>query len=146
MFEVIFLKEEKMHLTNKLFNNETIRTVWDQEKEKYYVSIVDIVGVLAESKEPRKYWNWYKNKIKKDEDFEVSSITRQLKLKANDGKYRKTDVADIEGMFRIIDRAKGYDEEWITRRIKALVVKQPKILEKISKKNQVKLLLVKIIH
>jgi len=153
------LKEEKMHLINRLFNNETIRTVWDKEKEKYYVSIVDIVGVLAESKEPRKYWNWYKNKLKKDEDFEVSSITRQLKLKAQDGKYRETDVADIEGMFRIIEsipsknaepvkrwlaklgkerideildptisiqrsidlyRAKGYDEEWIARRIKAL--------------------------
>ncbi|MBR5228005.1 MAG: phage antirepressor protein [Clostridia bacterium] len=148
-----------MHIINKLFNNETIRTVWDKEKEKYYVSIVDIVGVLAESKEPRKYWNWYKNKLKKDEDFEVSSITRQLKLIANDGKYRETDVADIEGMFRIIEsipsknaepvkrwlaklgkerideildpttsiqrsidlyRAKGYDEEWIARRIKAL--------------------------
>ena len=92
-----------MHLINKLFNNEMIRTVWDKEKGKYFVSIVDIVGVLSESKEPRKYWNWYKNKLKKDEDFEVSSVTRQLKLKASDGKYRETDVADIEGMFRIIE-------------------------------------------
>lgn len=153
------MKEEKMHLINKIFNNETIRTVWDKENEKYYVSIVDIVGILAESKEPRKYWNWFKNKLKKEEDFEVSSITRQLKLKAQDGKYRETDVTDIEGMFRIIEsipsknaepvkkwlarlakerideifdptisvqraidlyRAKGYDEDWIARRIKAL--------------------------
>lgn len=97
------MDENKMKLINKLFNNETIRTIWDKDEEKYYVSIVDIVGVLADSKEPRKYWNWFKNKLKKEEDFEVSSITRQLKLKAQDSKYRMTDVTDIEGMFRIIE-------------------------------------------
>lgn len=86
------MDENKMKLINKLFNNETIRTIWDKDEEKYYVSIVDIVGVLADSKEPRKYWNWFKNKLKKEEDFEVSSITRQLKLKAQDSKYRMTDV------------------------------------------------------
>ena len=68
-----------------------------------YISIVDIVGVLADSKEPRKYWNWLKTKLKKEEDFELSRITRQLKLKASDGKYYNTDVCDIEGMFRIIE-------------------------------------------
>ena len=52
--ELMLLKEERMHLINKIFNNETIRTVWDKENEKYYISIVDIVGILAESKEPRK--------------------------------------------------------------------------------------------
>ena len=55
-----------MHLINKIFYDKTIRTIWD--------------------KEPRKYWNWFKNKLKKEEDFEVSSITRQLKLRAQDGK------------------------------------------------------------
>ena len=153
------MKQEKMHLVNKIFNNETIRTVWDKEVEKYYISVVDIVGVLAESKDPRKYWNWLKNKLLKEENFETSSITRQLKLKATDGKYRMTDVCDIEGMFRIIEsipsknaepikqwlahlgkeridevfdpsltiqrtidiyRAKGYDEEWIIKRIKGI--------------------------
>ena len=97
------MKQEKMHLINKIFNNETIRIVWDKEGEKYYISVVDIVGVLAESKDPRKYWNWLKNKLLKEENFETSSITRQLKLKATDGKYRMTDVCDIEGMFRIIE-------------------------------------------
>ena len=92
-----------MYLINKLFNDKTIRTVWDKEDEKYYISVVDIVGVLADSKEPRKYWNWLKNKLLKEENFETSSITRQLKLKANDGKYRMTDVCDIKGMFRIIE-------------------------------------------
>lgn len=52
------MNQDKMHIINKLFNNETIRTVWDSEKEKYFVSIVDIVGVLVDSKEPRKYWSW----------------------------------------------------------------------------------------
>ena len=86
------MNQSKMHLVNKIFNNETIRTVWDKEKEKYYISIVDIVGVLVDSSEPRKYWNWLKNKLKNEENFETSSITRQLKLKASDGKYRMTDV------------------------------------------------------
>ena len=97
------MNQDKMHLVNKIFNSETIRTVWDKEQEKYFISVVDIVGVLADSTEPRKYWNWLKNKLKKEESFETSSITRQLKLKAQDGKYRMTDVVDIEGMFRIIE-------------------------------------------
>ena len=97
------MNQAKMHLVNKIFNNETIRTVWDKEDEKYYISVVDIVGVLADSKEPRKYWSWLKIKLKKEEDFELSSITRQLKLKSSDGKYYNTDVVDIEGMFRIIE-------------------------------------------
>ena len=97
------MNQDKMHLVNKLFNNETIRTVWDSEHEKYFISVVDIVGILADSNEPRKYWNWLKNRLKREDEFEVSSITRQLKLKAQDGKNRMTDVVDIEGMFRIIE-------------------------------------------
>ena len=153
------MDENKMQLINKIFNNETIRTIWDKEQEKYFISVIDIVKILSSSNEPRKYWNWLKNKLKKEEQFEVSSITRQLKLKAQDGKYRMTDVTDIEGMFRIIEsipsknaepikqwlahlgkeridetfdpgvalqraidlyRAKGYDEEWIAKRIKSI--------------------------
>ena len=153
------MKQDNMHLINKIFKTETIGTIWDKDEEKYYISIVDIVGVLADSKEPRKYWNWLKNKLLKEENFETSSITRQLKLKATDGKYRMTDVCDIEGMFRIIEsvpsknaepikqwlaylgkeridevfdpsltmqraidtyRAKGYDEAWISKRIKGI--------------------------
>ena len=113
------MTDEKMHLINKIFNNETIRTVWNKEKEKYYISVIDIVGVLADSKEPRKYWNWLKVKLKKDEDFELSSITRQLKLKSSDGKYYNTDVCDIEGMFRIIESIPSKNAEpiklWLAR-------------------------------
>ena len=96
------MKQDKMHLINKIFNNETIRTVWDKEKEKYYISVIDIVGVLAESDNPRKYWNKLKQRLK-EEGNETVTICHQLKLKAQDGKYRLTDVVDIEGMFRIIE-------------------------------------------
>ena len=96
------MNQVKMHLINKIFNNETIRTVWDKEKEKYYISIVDLVGVLSESDRPRKYWSDLKNKLKQ-EGNEVSEKIGQLKLKSQDGKYRLTDVCDIEEMFRIIE-------------------------------------------
>ena len=96
------MKEDKMHLINKLFNNETIRTVWDKEEEKYYISVVDIIGVLTGSDRPRKYWNDLKKKII-DEGNELSEKIGQLKLKSLDGKYRLTDVCDIEEMFRIIE-------------------------------------------
>ena len=91
-----------MHLINKLFNNDTIRTVWDKEKEKYYISIVDMVEVLSGSDRPRKYWSDLKKKLT-EEGNEVSERIGQLKLKAKDGKYRLTDVCDIEKMFRIIE-------------------------------------------
>lgn len=100
-----------MHLVNKIFNKETIRTVWDEEQEKYFISVVDIVRVLADSSEPRKYWNWLKNKLRNEENFETSSITRQLKLKAQDGKYHMTDVVDIEGVFRIIESVPSKNAE-----------------------------------
>ena len=113
------MKEDKMHLINKIFNNETIRTVWDENQEKYFISVVDIVGVVSESKDGRKYWNWLKNKLKKEEDFQLSSITRQLKLKSSDGKYYNTDVVDIEGMFRIIESIPSKNAEpvklWLAR-------------------------------
>ena len=91
-----------MHLINKIFNNETIRTIWDKEEEKYYISVVDIVGVLSESENPQVYWRVMKKRLN-DEGNETVTNCHQLKLKASDGKYRLTDVVDIEGMFRIIE-------------------------------------------
>lgn len=96
------MKQDKMHLINKMFNNETIRTVWDKDEEKYYISVIDIVGVLSGSENPRKYWSVLKTRLKK-EGSELATICSQLKLKASDGKYYNTDVVDIEGMFRIIE-------------------------------------------
>ena len=96
------MNQDKMHLVNKLFNNEPIRTVWDNEQEKYFISVVDIVGVVTESKDGRKYWNKLKQRLKEEGSESVTNC-HQLKLKASDGKYYNTDVVDIEGMFRIIE-------------------------------------------
>ena len=152
------MKENQMHLINKMFNSETIRTVWNREEQKYYISVVDIVGVLSESKNKQLYWRKLKQRLKEERNETVTNC-HGLKLKAQDGKYRLTDVVDIEGMFRIIEsipsknaepiklwlarlgreridevfdpsitvqraidtyRAKGYDEEWIIKRIKGI--------------------------
>ena len=94
--------QDKMHLINKIFNNETIRTVWDKEDEKYYISVVDIVGVLSESTNPRNYWKVLKHRLKEEGNESVINCN-QLKLKSSDGKYYNTDVVDIENMFRLIE-------------------------------------------
>ena len=96
------MKQDKMHLINKIFNNEEIRTVWDKDEEKYYISVVDIVRVLSESSNPQTYWRVMKKRLK-DEGNQTVTNCNALKLKAQDGKYRLTDVVDIEGMFRIIE-------------------------------------------
>lgn len=96
------MNQDKMHLVNKIFENETIRTVWDKEEEKYYISVVDIVGVISESKNKQSYWRKLKQRLKNEENETVTNC-HALKLKAQDGKYRLTDVVDIEGMFRIIE-------------------------------------------
>ena len=96
------MNKDKMFLINKLFNNSTIRTIWDKEEEKYYISVVDIVRVLTDSNNPRNYWKVLKHRLQKEGNESVTNCN-QLKLKASDGKYYKTDVVDIEGMFRIIE-------------------------------------------
>ena len=152
------MNQNKIRLMNKLFNNETIRTIWDKDEGKYYISVVDIVGVLSESKDRQSYWRKLKQRLKAEGNETVTNC-HGLKLKAKDGKYRLTDVTDIEGMFRIIEsipsknaepikqwlarlgkeridevfdpsltiqraidtyRAKGYDEDWIIKRIKGI--------------------------
>lgn len=95
------MNQDKMHLINKIFNNETIRTVWDKEDEKYYISVVDIVGVISESKDSRKYWNKLKQRLK-EEGNETVTNCHQLKMRAADGKMRMTDVADTGQLFRLI--------------------------------------------
>ena len=152
------MNQDKMYLISKLFNNDTVRTVWDKENEKCFISVVDIVGILTESKNSRNYWKVLKHRLKEEGNESVTNCN-QLKLKASDGKYYNTDVVDIEGMFRIIEsipsknaepikqwlaklgseridevfdpsiatqrsidlyRMKGYDEAWISRRIKGI--------------------------
>ena len=88
----------------KLFEEKKVRAVYDDVEEKWYFSIVDVCGVLTESKDPltaRKYWNELKQRLK-DEGHETVTNCHQLKLQAADGKMRKTDVADTEQLFRLI--------------------------------------------
>lgn len=85
----------------KLFEGRQIRSAWDNEKEEWYFSIIDILGVLTESDNPRKYWSVLKTRLK-NEGNELATNCSQLKMQAADGKMRETDVADMQGIFRII--------------------------------------------
>lgn len=88
----------------KLFGSDKIRAVWDDEQEKWYFSVVDVVAVLTESKDfqtARKYWNKLKQRLR-EEGFEPVTNCHQLKMPAADGKMRLTDVADTEQLLRII--------------------------------------------
>ena len=86
----------------KMFEGSHIRSVWDNEKEEWYFSIIDVIASLTESSNPRDYWYRVKKRMSDEERSELSTICRQLKLKAPDGKMRLTDVADMQGIFRII--------------------------------------------
>lgn len=85
----------------QLFENKKVRTVWDTEQEKWFISIIDVIEVLTETDRSRKYWSDLKVKLKK-EGSEVSENIGQLKMIAPDGKSRLTDVADTEQLFRLI--------------------------------------------
>ena len=150
--------ENKIVALTKTFEDERIRTVWNKDEEKYYISVVDIVRVLTESTNPNNYWKVLKHRLKEEGNQSVTNCN-QLKLKSSDGKFYKTDVVDIEGMFRIIEsipskkaepiklwlahlgkerideeydpeitinraleayRRKGYSNDWINQRLKAI--------------------------
>ena len=85
----------------QLFDGKQVRYVWDEEQEKYFFSVVDVIQVLTDSPRPRKYWNALKTKLAA-EGSELSSKMGQLKLPASDGKNYLTDVADTEQVFRLI--------------------------------------------
>ena len=85
----------------QLFKDNKVRVVWDEEQEKYYFSVVDIIQVLTDSVDARKYWNKLKQRLN-EEGNETVTNCHQLKLPAADGKKRLTDVADLQGIFRII--------------------------------------------
>ena len=86
----------------KIFEGSQIRSVWDNEREEWYFSIIDVIASLTESSNPRDYWYRVKKRMSDEERSELSTICRQLKLKAPDGKMRLTDVAGMQGIFRII--------------------------------------------
>lgn len=83
------------------FENKQVRSHWDAEEEKWYFSIVDVIAVLTDSPNPRKYWSVLKTRLKK-EGSELATNCSQLKMKSADGKYYKTDVADTEQLLRLI--------------------------------------------
>ena len=148
----------KLETILNLFEGKEIRSAWDEEKQEYYFSVVDVIYALTESSRPRKYWNDLKFKLK-DEGSQLSEKIGQLKMQSKDGKMYLTDTLDTEGIFRLIEsvpspkaepfklwlaklgkerideifdpsialeraieiyRTKGYDEQWIAKRIKAL--------------------------
>ena len=85
----------------KLFENKKVRSVWDSEQEKWYISIVDVIEVLTESVNPATYWRKLKQRLK-EEGNETVTNCHGLKMQAADGKMRLTDVADVEQLFRLI--------------------------------------------
>ena len=86
----------------QLFENKIIRTVWDDEQEEWYFSIVDVVEVLTGTENPRRYWSDLKRKLKKEGATQLYEKIVQLKMQSSDGKYYKTDTANLEQLFRII--------------------------------------------
>jgi len=150
-------------MTNiKIFENKKIRAEWDSEKEDWWMSVVDVCGVLSDSIDPRKYWNKLKQRLK-EEGSELVTNCHQLKLKAADGKSYSTDVLNTQGILRLIQsipspkaepfkmwlatvgterldeiadpekailrgaefyRQKGYTENWITQRLRAIEMRK----------------------
>lgn len=85
----------------QLFEDKKVRTVWDTVQEKWFLSIVDVVGILTDSPNPNNYWKVLKNRLKKEGNQSVTNCN-QLKMQSADGKFYKTDVADVEQLFRLI--------------------------------------------
>ena len=85
----------------QLFENKKVRTVWDTEQEKWFISIIDVIEILTESPNARKYWSVLKVRLKK-EGSQLATNCSQLKMQSSDGKFYKTDVADTEQLFRLI--------------------------------------------
>jgi hypothetical protein len=86
----------------KLFDSKQVRTHWDTETETWYFSVIDVVEILTDSSNPRDYWFKMKKRVKTEDGLELSTICRQFKMKASDGKLRETDVADTQSLLRLI--------------------------------------------
>lgn len=108
MFDIMELggvniNTQKLNSITNLFEGNEIRSIWDAEKEEYYFSVVDVVGVLSMSKDPSDYWTTLKRRLTLEEKSELPTKCRRLKMLAVDGKMRLTDVLDTEGLFRLIE-------------------------------------------
>ena len=96
------MKQDKLETISNLFEGNEIRSIWDSEKEEYYFSVIDVVGVLSRAKIPRNYWSDLKRKLQ-DEGSQLHEEIVQLKMKASDGKNRLTDTLDTKGILRLIE-------------------------------------------
>lgn len=86
----------------KFFEDSKIRSIWDEKEEQWYFSVVDVIAVLSESVNPRDYWFKMKKRVHSEDGIELSTICRQLKMMAPDGKMRETDAANVKALLRII--------------------------------------------
>lgn len=93
--------QKKQRDAIKMFEEQKVRTIWNEEQEKWYFSIIDVIGILTNSDRPRKYWSDLKSKLVK-EGSQLSEKIGQLKMPSADGKFYNTDVADTEQLFRLI--------------------------------------------
>jgi hypothetical protein len=102
----------------KIFEQNNIRSVYDEENEKWYFSVVDLIAILTDSEKPANYWKVLKNRLKK-EGSQLVTICNQLKMKAADGKFYKTDALDVEGCFRLVQSVPSPKAEpvklWLAR-------------------------------
>lgn len=101
------------------FERYKIRRFFNEDEEIWYFSVIDVVGALTDSVNPRDYWFKMKTRVKTEADFELSTICRRLKMKAPDGKMRQTDCADVQGLLRIIQsipspKAEPF-KQWLAR-------------------------------
>ncbi len=97
------MKQEKLEIITNLFENKEIRSIWDSEKEDYYFSVVDVISILTDSRDPSDYWTTLKRRLINDEGSQLPTNCRRLKFKAKDGKLRNTDVLDTKGILRLIE-------------------------------------------
>ena len=97
------MKQEKLEIITNLFEDKEIRSIWDSEKEDYYFSVVDVISILTDSREPSDYWTTLKRRLINNEGSQPPTNCRRLKFKAKDGKLRNTDVLDTKGILRLIE-------------------------------------------
>lgn len=155
------MMKNEIKLIEKVFNDKQVRTIWNPNEEKFYLSIVDIINLLIDSKDVSGYWRKLKQRLKNEGNESVTNC-HGLKMISKDGKYRMTDVVDIEGMFRLIEsipskkaepvklwlarlgkerideeydpeitinraletyKRKGYSDDWINQRLKAIDIR-----------------------
>ena len=117
--------DDKLNIVTNLFENTSIRSVWDKVKEEYYFSVIDVIMALTDNdyQKSRNYWKWLKNKLNQ-EGSELVSKTNRLKMQAQDGKLRETDTLDTKGIFRLVESIPSPKAEPFKVWLAILVVKE----------------------